>query len=175
MEEGHGKPILFIHGNPTSSYLWRNVLPRVAREGGRRAIALDLLGFGKSEKPGAVDYSLRLHAQVVEDFVQKLGLKDLVLVADDWGGPMSAYYAIHHPDNIESLVLMETFLWPMTWQDDFSPEFRMPFKLMRSPLVCRRCCIFPLPSHTSCVYLMNKGWETASWEPARFSSPVFGR
>lgn len=134
VEDGQGKPILFIHGNPTSSYLWRNVLPGVARDGGRRAVALDLLGFGKSEKPATAGYSLRLHAQVVEDFIGTLGLKDIVLVADDWGGPLSAYYAVHHPENVEGMVLMETFLWPMAWQDDFSPEFRTPFKLMRSPL-----------------------------------------
>lgn len=133
IEEGEGKPILFIHGNPTSSYLWRNVLPEVARKTKRRAIALDLLGFGKSEKP-SLDYSLRLHSRIIEGFVRELKLEDLVLVADDWGGPISAYYAAAHAKNVQSMILMETFLWPMTWEDDFAPEFRTPFKLMRSPL-----------------------------------------
>lgn len=53
---------------------------------------------------------------------------------DDWGGPLVTSYAIRHPENIQSIVLMETFLWPMTWEEDFAPEFRLPFKLMRSPL-----------------------------------------
>jgi len=135
VEEGQGDPILFLHGNPTSSYLWRNVLPRVAKETRRRGIALDLLGFGKSEKPDHVAYTLRLHSEIIEGFINKgLGLRNLILVADDWGGPLAAYYALHHPDNVRGMALMETFLWPMTWEEDFSPEFRLPFKLMRSPL-----------------------------------------
>lgn len=133
IEEGVGKPILFVHGNPTSSYLWRNVLPEVARKTKRRAVALDLLGFGKSEKPAA-DYTLRLHSRIIEGFVRELQLEDLVLVADDWGGTLSAYYAAANAKNVQSMILMETFLWPMTWEDDFAPEFRTPFKLMRSPL-----------------------------------------
>ncbi len=134
IEQGEGEPILFAHGNPTSSYLWRNVLPHVARETGRRGVALDLLGFGKSEKPAGVRYSLSLHARIVEGFVLKLGLRNLVTVADDWGGPLIANYAIDHPENMQGMALMETFLWPMTFESDFDPNFRLPFKLMRSPL-----------------------------------------
>lgn len=134
VEQGQGEPVLFIHGNPTSSYLWRNVLPGVARRSGRRTLALDLLGFGKSDKPARVRYSLRLHADVVAGFIQQMGLRNVVLVADDWGGPFSADFALRHPELMQGLVLMETFLWPMSWQDDFAPEFRTPFRLMRTPL-----------------------------------------
>ena len=133
IEEGHGAPILFIHGNPTYSYLYRNVLPRVAKETRRRCIAMDLLGFGRSDKPN-LNYTVRLHAGMVEGFIQVLALRDLVLVADDWGGPLGTSYALHHSPNVQGMALMETFLWPMTWNDDFSPEFRTPFRLMRSPL-----------------------------------------
>ena len=134
VEEGSGDPILFFHGNPTSSYLWRNVFPKVAKETGRRAIAFDLLGFGKSQKPTNIDYTLKLHAEIVEGFISNLKLKNLVLVGDDWGGSLATYYAIHHKENVQGLGLMETFLWPMTYQDDFEPKLRTPFKMMRSPL-----------------------------------------
>lgn len=134
VEEGSGDPVLFVHGNPTSSYVYRNVLPRVAREAGRRCIALDLLGFGKSDKPADVEHTLALHARVVRGFSEALKLKNIVLVAEDWGGPLSAHYAITRPESVQGLILMETFLWPMTWEDDFDPSFRTPFKLMRSPL-----------------------------------------
>lgn len=134
VEVGSGEPILFFHGNPTSSYLWRNVIGPVAIATSKRVIAFDLLGFGLSDKPADLVHTLQLHADVVEGFIGKLGLKNLVLVGDDWGGPLAANYAVHHQDNVRGLVLMESFLWPMTWEDDFSPEFRVPFKLMRSPL-----------------------------------------
>ncbi len=134
VEQGSGDPVLFFHGNPTSSYLWRNVFPRVAQATGQRAIAFDLLGFGKSQKPADINYSLKLHAEIIAGFIGNLKLKNLILVGDDWGGPLATYYAIHHQENVRGLGLMETFLWPMNWQDDFSPEFRGPFKMMRSPL-----------------------------------------
>src|SRR5258705_12192099 len=92
VEQGQGEPILFLHGNPTSSYLWRNIIPAVANGSGRRAIAVDLLGFGKSEKPDGIEYSLKLHAEIVSGVIQNLNLKNLILVADDWGGPLAAYY-----------------------------------------------------------------------------------
>jgi haloalkane dehalogenase len=134
VEEGSGAPVLFFHGNPTSSYVWRNVLSPVARATGRRTIAFDLLGFGKSAKPSNVEYTLRLHADVVRGLIASLGLRDVVLVGEDWGGPLAAYYAIHHRTNVRGLALQESFLWPMTWEDDFAPHFRTPFRLMRSPL-----------------------------------------
>lgn len=134
VEHGSGDPVLFFHGNPTSSYLWRNVFPRVAQASGQRAIAFDLLGFGKSDKPNNIDYSLKTFADIVEGFIDNLKLKNPILVGDDWGGLFAANYAVHHLENVRGLGLMETFLWPMTWQNDFAPEFRGPFKMMRSPL-----------------------------------------
>lgn len=134
VEVGSGDPIVFFHGNPTSSYLWRNVIGPVASATSRRVIAFDLLGFGKSDKPSDLTHTLRLHAGVIEGFLQNLELNNLILVGDDWGGPLATYYAVHHKNNVKGLILMESFLWPMTWEDDFSPEFRLPFKLMRSPV-----------------------------------------
>lgn len=134
VEVGSGDPILFFHGNPTSSYLWRNVIRPVSQYTARRVIAFDLLGFGKSDKPSDLKHTLRLHSELIAEFINQLGLKKLFLVGDDWGGPLATHYAVHHRQNVEGLALMESFLWPMTWEDDFSPEFRTPFKLMRSPL-----------------------------------------
>lgn len=133
VEVGAGAPVLFFHGNPTSSYLWRNVIAPVAKETSRRVIAFDLLGFGKSDKPAAIEHTLKLHADIVEGFIASLDLNGLILVGDDWGGPLAAHYAVRHRDKVQGLALMESFLWPMTWEDDFDPKFRMPFKLMRSP------------------------------------------
>ncbi len=132
VEEGSGAPVLFVHGNPTWSYLWRNILPRVAAQTGRRGIALDLLGFGRSDKLERGEYTLEVHAAVLESFIEKLGLKDLVLVLHDWGGPLGMAYATRHPENVRAVVLMETFLWDAAWKD--FGRFKPAFRLMRSPL-----------------------------------------
>ena len=132
VEAGDGDPVLFIHGNPTSSYLWRNVLPKVAHDLGRRGIAFDLLGFGKSDKPEDVVYSIRLHADIVDAFIEKLGLRNLILVLHDWGGPLGAAYAVNHPENVQGMVLMETFVWPLAWKDFGSVAGA--FRVFRSPL-----------------------------------------
>src|SRR5688572_17407628 len=134
VEHGGGSPVLFLHGNPTSSYLWRNVLPHVANQAGRRGIALDLLGFGQSDKPDDVRYSLDLHADVVAGFIDALGLTDIVLVADDWGGPLGMRDVVARSARYQAVVLMETFLWTFTFEDDFEPKFRLPFRLMRGPM-----------------------------------------
>jgi haloalkane dehalogenase len=134
VEHGIGDPVLFLHGNPTSSYLWRNVLPHVADQTDRRGIAMDLLGFGRSDKPDDVPYTLDLHARIVQGFVDALDLRNVVLVADDWGGPLGMSDVVTRPDRYQAAILMETFLWTFTFEDDFEPKFRMPFRLMRGPL-----------------------------------------
>ncbi|MFX7705296.1 alpha/beta fold hydrolase, partial [Acinetobacter baumannii] len=82
-EQGQGNPILFIHGIPTSSYLWRNVIPGVSSQG--RCIALDLIGCGHSGKPN-IQYTLADHEKFLTEFISKMGLKDLILVMHAWGG-----------------------------------------------------------------------------------------
>ncbi len=132
IESGEGDPVLFIHGNPTSSYLWRNVLPGVAGDTGNRGIALDLLGFGGSDKPDALAYSLRMHTAIIEGFIERLELRKLVLVLHDWGGPLGTAYAINHAENVRGIVFMETFLWPLVWKD--FGNYSVIFRLFRSPL-----------------------------------------
>ena len=131
IEQGRGAPILFVHGNPTSSYLWRNVLPAVATVTHRRGIALDLPGFGNSGKVADGNYTLDLYERVVTGFIEKLGLKDLILVLHDWGGPLGMKYAVTHPENIQAVILMETFLWDAAWKD--FGKFKPMLKLFRSP------------------------------------------
>ncbi len=114
IEEGTGQPVLFIHGNPTSSYVYRNVIPAVAEATNRRCVAIDLLGFGKSDKPANIDYTLPLFTEIITGFVESLRLRDIILVAEDWGGFLGTYVMTKHPDWFQSAVLMETFLWPMT-------------------------------------------------------------
>src|SRR5215471_18920808 len=82
VDEGSGDPILFLHGNPTSSYLWRNILPAVTPLA--RGIALDLIGMGKSDKPD-IEYRFFDHVTYVEGFIERMGLKNLTLVIHDWG------------------------------------------------------------------------------------------
>ena len=133
VEQGQGAPILFLHGNPTSSYTFRNVIAGVAEETGRRVIAMDLLGMGKSDKP-STDHSCARHTEVIEGFIEALDLEGIILVAEDWGGFLGVDVMTRRPERFESAVLMETFLWPMTTADDFEPSIIWPFRLMRSPL-----------------------------------------
>ncbi len=81
VDEGQGDPVLFLHGNPTSSYLWRNIIPYVT--GTNRAIAPDLIGMGDSDKPD-IDYRLPTHAEYLDEFISGLGLKNITLIVHDW-------------------------------------------------------------------------------------------
>jgi haloalkane dehalogenase len=133
LEAGSGAPIVFIHGNPTSSYVWRNVLGPVSQGTRRQSLALDLLGFGRSSKPDC-KYTLALHASIVAGFVERLHLQDVILVAEDWGAPLAVAYAIEHPDNVRGVALMETFLWQLDWKRDFMPCVRAMFRAVRGPM-----------------------------------------
>ena len=127
VEQGDGDPILFIHGNPTSSYLWRNVIPHAAPHG--RAIALDLIGMGKSDKPD-IDYRFFDHLEHLTGFIDALGLQNVTLVIHDWGGGLGISYARRHPDNVAAIAFMECVLLPMEWSDA-NPVTRFMFKRMR--------------------------------------------
>ncbi len=114
IDEGQGDPILFIHGNPTSSYLWRNIIPYVSDDG--RAIAVDLIGMGKSDKPD-IDYRFVDHAKYLEAFIDELELQNVTLVIHDWGSGLGLNYAMNNEDNIKGIAMMEALLFPMTWDD----------------------------------------------------------
>ncbi len=110
VDEGHGDPILFLHGQPTSSYLWRNIMPFM--EGKGRIIAPDNIGFGKSDQP-EIDYTFRDHYKYFEAFVKKLDLKNITLIVHDWGSAPGLHYAAQHPDNIKAIATMESLIEPI--------------------------------------------------------------
>lgn len=114
VEAGEGQPILLIHGNPTSSYLWRNVIPGLTDRG--RVIALDMIGMGKSGKPD-IPYRFADHVRYVEAFIEELALKNVTLVLHDWGGAVGIDYAARHPDNIRGIAFMEAVVMPMSLKD----------------------------------------------------------
>ncbi|MEE8336050.1 MAG: haloalkane dehalogenase [Candidatus Neomarinimicrobiota bacterium] len=128
IDEGSGDPILFLHGNPTSSYLWRNIIPYLVPHG--RCIALDLIGMGKSDKPD-LDYRFFDHVKYVEGFIEKLDLSKLTLVIHDWGSGIGFHYAMRHENNIKGIAFMEAMLRPMNWED-FPSGFKIGFKLFRT-------------------------------------------
>ncbi|MFC7202454.1 alpha/beta fold hydrolase [Haloferax namakaokahaiae] len=117
-EDGGQATLLMLHGNPTWSFLYRHLIRHLRGE--YRCLALDYLGFGLSERPPGFSYLPEDHADVVEEFVEELGLEDIVLVVQDWGGPIGLSYAIDHPENVRGLVVMNTWLWPVADDPHFA-------------------------------------------------------
>lgn len=114
LECGEGEPVLFLHGWPTSSFLWRRILPRV---GARcRAIALDLPGFGRSDKPLGASYSFRFYERAIEGFLDALGVGPIGLAVHDLGGPVGLYWACQHAERVRKLALLNTIVYPdVSW------------------------------------------------------------
>jgi haloalkane dehalogenase len=133
LQEGAGRPIVLLHGNPTSSYLWRNVIPHLRGHG--RVIAPDLVGHGDSAKlPGTGDarYSLAEHQAYVDALLDELDVReDVVLVGHDWGGPLAFDWARRHPDAMAGIAYLETIVMPFTW-DGFGDIAEL-FRAWRSP------------------------------------------
>ena len=133
VEMGSGDPIVFLHGNPTSSFLWRNVMPHVAHLG--RCIAPDLIGMGDSAKlpdSGPDAYRFVDHRRYVDELLRLLGVKDRVtLVVHDWGSALGFDWAVRHPGSVAGLVYMEAIVTPLNW-DDWPEVARGVFQGMRS-------------------------------------------
>lgn len=129
VEEGSGEPVLLLHGNPTSSYLWRNVIPHVSPHA--RCIALDLIGMGKSDKPD-IEYRFFDHARYVDGFIEALGLRNITFVIHDWGSALGFHYARRHEDNVRGLVFMEAIVRPLSW-DEWPEQARQLFQAFRTP------------------------------------------
>ncbi len=129
IDEGTGDPILFIHGQPTSSYLWRNVIPEVKPYG--RVIAVDLIGFGKSDKPD-IEYRFVDHARYVDAFIKKLGLKQVTLVIHDWGSALGFQYAMRNEGNIKGLAFMEAIILPIPGYEAMPEQVRKMMQAFRS-------------------------------------------
>ncbi|KQX46826.1 alpha/beta fold hydrolase [Paenibacillus sp. Root444D2] len=112
VDEGQGPVILLLHGNPTWSYLYRNVIKELSGE--CRLIALDYPGLGMSRAPSDYGYTPKEHSEAVTEFIRRLNLKDFVLVVQDWGGPIGFNYAVRHRENLRGIVVMNTWAWPAT-------------------------------------------------------------
>jgi haloalkane dehalogenase len=134
IDEGEGDPIVFQHGNPTSSYLWRNVMPHV--EGLGRLVACDLIGMGDSDKlePSGPDrYTYAEHRDYLFALWEHLGIdSNVVLVVHDWGSALGFDWASRNPDKIQGIAYMEAIVMPVTW-DDWPDDARRVFQGFRSP------------------------------------------
>jgi haloalkane dehalogenase len=114
LDEGHGPPVLFMHGEPTWSFLWRNVIPPV-REAGFRCIAPDMVGFGRSDKPTDVGwYSYERHVALAATLLEDLDLRGATIVVHDWGGPIGLHLAVDHAERIDRIVILDTGLFTGT-------------------------------------------------------------
>jgi haloalkane dehalogenase len=136
VERGEGHPIVFLHGNPTSSFLWRNVLPH-AEAPGRRLIVPDLIGMGDSDKvPAGAEpdrYRLAGHARYLDAFIDEVvGKEPLTLVLHDWGGALGFDWAYRHKERVRAIAYMETFAAPLTLED-LPESFRPTLTAVRSP------------------------------------------
>ena len=126
--------ILLLHGNPSSSYLWRNIAPALSHYG--RCIAPDLIGMGASDKlpnSGPKAYDFDTHRRFLDAFCERIGLGDkVVLVLHDWGSALGFDWARRHPNRVKGLAYMEAIVAPMTW-DDWPENARGIFQAMRTP------------------------------------------
>jgi len=135
-EMGAGDPIVLLHGNPTSSYLWRDVMPALAPLG--RVIAPDLIGHGDSDKLPASDgddrYSFATSYRYIDGLLQALGITEKVtLVIHDWGSALGFHWAQKHPDAVRGIAYMEAVVMPLPTWDDWPEKARGIFQGFRSP------------------------------------------
>jgi haloalkane dehalogenase len=133
-EEGEGRPIVFLHGNPTSSYLWRKVIAELRGQG--RLIAPDMIGMGDSEKlpnPGPDTYSYETHRKYIWGAIDALTRPDekIVLVIHDWGSAIGFDWAAAHPDRVAAIAYMEAILHPLDWSE-WDPNLAPVFQGFRS-------------------------------------------
>jgi haloalkane dehalogenase len=126
---GAGEPVVFLHGNPTSSYLWRNVIPHV--EGIGRCLAPDLVGMGDSGPAPDGSYRFVDHARYIDAWFEALGLTNVTLVVHDWGSALGFYWAYRHPERVRGIAYMEAIVQPMTWEE-WPNDARRIFQDLRS-------------------------------------------
>ncbi|GHG98365.1 haloalkane dehalogenase [Comamonas sp. KCTC 72670] len=128
-EAGRGPVVVLLHGNPTSSFVWREVIPHLA--GHARVLAPDLIGMGDSGKPD-IAYRFVDHSRYLDAWFDALDLRDVVLVGYDWGGALAMDWAARHPGRVRGLVVYETFFRSLLWTD-YPPQGAALFKDLRTP------------------------------------------
>ena len=130
VDTGEGDPVVFLHGNPTSSYLWRNVIPKV--EGGVRCLAPDLVGMGDSGKAADGSYRFVDHVRYIDAWFDALGLtSNMTLVCHDWGSALAFHWAHRHSERVKGIAYMEAIVGPLTW-DNWPDDATRIFQGMRS-------------------------------------------
>jgi haloalkane dehalogenase len=130
IDVGQGDPILFLHGNPTSSYLWRNIIPHLSGQG--RCIAVDLIGMGKSDHPD-IPYRYDDHYRYLEGFIDAVGIgSNLTLVIHDWGSGLGFRWAHEHEQDVKAIAFMEAMIRGLSL-DDMPGSLRMAMRMMRAP------------------------------------------
>lgn len=124
-----GRPVVMVHGNPTWSYLYRHFIEAVTSNG-YRAIVMDHLGFGRSDKPDSPElYRIPAHAERCEALLESLEISDATIVVQDWGGPIGLHWAASHPERVRSLVVLNTF----AHRPPEDVPLPLPLKLFRTP------------------------------------------
>jgi len=132
VEAGVGNPIVFLHGNPTSSWLWRNIIPQLAASG--RCIAPDLIGMGDSSPlTESTDYNFATHAEFLDGFMSALELdSNVTLIMHDWGSALGFDWACRHPTSVQAIAYMEAIVRPLSWEE-WPTASQDLFKALRSP------------------------------------------
>jgi haloalkane dehalogenase len=130
VDVGQGEPIVFLHGNPTSSYMWRNIIPYALPFG--RVLAPDLIGMGRSSKSPRRAYRFFDHVAYLDEWFEKLGLtKNIVFVIQDWGAALGFNRTCRYPDSVVGIAYMEAMVRPRLWSD-MPPERQLIFRRLRS-------------------------------------------
>src|SRR5215216_3759796 len=130
VDTGAGEPVVFLHGNPTSSYLWRNVIPRV--EGLGRCLAPDLVGMGDSGAAPDGSYRFVDHPRCLDAWFEALGLTNVTLVVHDWGSALGFHWARRHPERVRGIAYMEAIVRPFPSWEEWPKQARGVFREMRS-------------------------------------------
>lgn len=129
LDEGQGEPILFVHGTPSWSFDYRNIIKNL--KSNYRCIAIDHIGFGLSDKPEHYDYSPQHHSKMLEYFIHEKQLQNITLVVHDFGGPIGLNVAIKHPEKINKIIILNSWLW----SSKNAPDFIKLSKVLKNPLL----------------------------------------
>lgn len=130
VDSGSGDVVMFLHGNPTSSFLWRNIIPLL--DGSSRCIAPDLIGMGDSGKPENCGYTFLEHYNYLSEFIEKVVPEEkITLVIHDWGSALGFHWAYNNPERIKGIVYMEALVRPISWEE-WPESAKNIFNLLRS-------------------------------------------
>lgn len=128
IDEGHGAPIVFVHGTPTWSFLYRDLIKCLSPQ--YRCIAPDHIGFGLSDKPTDWTYRPRDHAQNLSTLIEQLDLQNIILVVHDFGGPIGLSYAINNPEHVSQMIIFNSWMWSLA----DNQQARQAYSLLRRPI-----------------------------------------